>query len=223
MKVVILAAGRGARMGFLTKNTPKSLLEVGGIPIIVRTLNSLPACIKEIHIVVKYQAEKIIDRIGYTHLDRQIHYHNQDSGNGTAISLDSAKNHLKNEKKFLVLCGDDIYHTNDLSELASNSLAYGIAKRGRKNIGEKTLSHKNGYLDSVRIPSEEVNIWVGVGAFILNENYFNYHHVMNVNNEYSLPHTVTQMKNVKVVEFKNWIQINTPAELLIANDLHNTP
>ncbi len=223
MKAVILAAGKGTRMGVLTKDMPKSLLEVNGMPIIVRTLNSLPTYITEVHIVVKYQAKKIIDCIGFTHLGRQIHYHYQDNGSGTAISLYSAKNHLKNEKKFLVLCGDDIYHTNDLIELTSTAPAYGIAKRERKYIEEKTLSHKNGYLESIRIASKEVTVWVGVGAFTLNRNYFNYQHVMNTDNEYSLPHTVAQMKNVKVVEFKNWIQINTPAELLIANDLHNTP
>ncbi|MCG2685858.1 NTP transferase domain-containing protein, partial [Candidatus Parcubacteria bacterium] len=42
MHVVILAAGKGTRMGALTKNIPKPLLKVGSQPILVHTLSVLP-------------------------------------------------------------------------------------------------------------------------------------------------------------------------------------
>ena len=41
MKVMILAAGRGQRMGDLTAQRPKPLLTVGGLPIIVHLIKQL--------------------------------------------------------------------------------------------------------------------------------------------------------------------------------------
>jgi len=43
MKAMILAAGRGERMRPLTDHTPKPLLEAGGKPLIVHTINQLVA------------------------------------------------------------------------------------------------------------------------------------------------------------------------------------
>lgn len=60
MRGMILAAGRGERMGALTDSTPKPLLKVGGVALIEYTINELKrANITEIVINVSYQAEKI--------------------------------------------------------------------------------------------------------------------------------------------------------------------
>ena len=44
MKAMILAAGRGERMGPLTADRPKPLLEIGGVPLIEHHLARLAAC-----------------------------------------------------------------------------------------------------------------------------------------------------------------------------------
>ena len=38
MKVVIFAGGRGSRLGTLSKKTPKPLIEISGIPLIIRII-----------------------------------------------------------------------------------------------------------------------------------------------------------------------------------------
>lgn len=65
MKAMILAAGRGARMGALTDNLPKPLLDVGGKPLIAHQLIALSQIgVKEIVINLSYLAEKIRAAIG---------------------------------------------------------------------------------------------------------------------------------------------------------------
>src|SRR5690349_1153815 len=60
MRAMILAAGRGERMGELTRNTPKPLLRVLGHYLIEHTIIQLAkANIREIVINVSYQKEQI--------------------------------------------------------------------------------------------------------------------------------------------------------------------
>src|SRR5215471_5722537 len=65
MKAMILAAGRGERMGALTANEPKPLLAVEGVPLIERHLERLAASgITEVVINLSYRGEQIRERLG---------------------------------------------------------------------------------------------------------------------------------------------------------------
>ena len=65
MKAMILAAGLGTRMKPLTDHTPKPLLKVGGIPLIVWHIERLAHDgIKDIVINVAHLGYKIIDTLG---------------------------------------------------------------------------------------------------------------------------------------------------------------
>ncbi|MBI2186193.1 MAG: phosphocholine cytidylyltransferase family protein [Acidobacteria bacterium] len=67
---VILAAGNGHRMGRLTVDRPKCLLEVDGQPLIERQLASLQACgIRDVTVVIGYHGARLRaqldDRVRY--------------------------------------------------------------------------------------------------------------------------------------------------------------
>ena len=65
MKVMILAAGRGERMGSLTDHTPKPLLAVAGRPLIEYTIENLvDAGFDEIIINLSYRGDQIKKRLG---------------------------------------------------------------------------------------------------------------------------------------------------------------
>lgn len=63
MKAIILAAGRGSRMGHLTDDRPKCLVELRGTPLLELQLKAIRAGgITEIGIVTGYKRELLADR-----------------------------------------------------------------------------------------------------------------------------------------------------------------
>lgn len=65
MRAMILAAGRGERMGAMTQHTPKPLLLVNGKYLISYAIESLAAAhIKDIVINVSYLGEQIMAALG---------------------------------------------------------------------------------------------------------------------------------------------------------------
>lgn len=75
MQAIILAAGMGKRLGNLTKNNTKCMVEVNGVPLIDRLLNQLVKLnLKRVVIVVGYEGQKLIDYIGDRYSNLMIEY-----------------------------------------------------------------------------------------------------------------------------------------------------
>lgn len=198
MQAVILAAGRGRRLIPETTNLPKSLIDVGGIPIILRTLNALPDCVDSLHIVVNYLHTMLMDRVGSVQFGRPIEYHVQDNLAGTSAALSCVAPSLRDRGRFMVLCGDDIYSKSDLTTLASRHLARGVV------LGKQAAE-------------------TGTGAYVLDSNYFSYPVLLTNAGEESIPHTVSQIPDLETVLFKDWIQINTHEQLALARKRYPRP
>lgn len=65
MKAMLLAAGRGARMGALTADLPKPLLALGDSTLIERQLARIAACgVEDVVINLSYRGARIRDRLG---------------------------------------------------------------------------------------------------------------------------------------------------------------
>jgi NDP-sugar pyrophosphorylase family protein len=63
-QAVVLAAGRGTRLGALAADTPKPLLEIGGRPLLFRTLEGLAAAgIERAVIVVGHLRERVLEAL----------------------------------------------------------------------------------------------------------------------------------------------------------------
>ncbi|HEY7878116.1 MAG TPA: phosphocholine cytidylyltransferase family protein [Gemmatimonadaceae bacterium] len=61
LKAVILAAGRGTRLGALTDETPKCLLPIAGKPLLDHHLDTLSrAGVRDVTLVVGFEAERVI-------------------------------------------------------------------------------------------------------------------------------------------------------------------
>lgn len=219
MKAIILAAGKGTRMGEQTKNTPKSLIRIGGKPILEHTLLSLPRPVNEVLIIVNYLSEQIKDYFSYKFGNINISYINQKEFLGTANALWEAKDFLSGEK-FLTLNGDDLYNQKNLEKCLSYDLALGLIKKippsekylamdidERQNI---TGSHKPNTKEL------EQGVLIATGAYVLDNRLFQYEPVQLSNGEYGLPQTILNMAKdfpIKGVLMEKWSQINYPEDI----------
>ncbi len=126
-KAMILAAGRGERMRPLTDRVPKALLEVGGRPLIVHSIERLVrAGISDVVVNVSHFAEQIEQRLGDgSHLGVRICYSREETpletGGGIAYAMP-----LLGGAPFIVV-NSDVYTDFDFGQLetAVASLARG--------------------------------------------------------------------------------------------------
>jgi NDP-sugar pyrophosphorylase family protein len=107
MNAVLLAAGRGSRMGRLTANTPKPLLPLCGRPIVEHILTGLHAAgVDRAVIVTGYLGEQIEARLGDGgSLGMSIAYRRQEQPTGTAKALLLARD-LLDGQPFVLSWGD---------------------------------------------------------------------------------------------------------------------
>ncbi|MFN0144955.1 MAG: NDP-sugar synthase [Dehalococcoidia bacterium] len=106
-KAILLAAGRGSRLGPLTAETPKPLLQVGRRPIIVRIIDGLiRAQIEEFAVVTGYLAEQVEYELGNgSQSGVSTRYFRQERQEGTARALAIARD-FAGEEKFFFGWGD---------------------------------------------------------------------------------------------------------------------
>jgi NDP-sugar pyrophosphorylase family protein len=101
-RAVLLAAGKGSRLGELTEDFPKALLEVGDRPIIVHILDGLlSAGIDDVTIVTGHAGRILESEIGNGgNSGLRIRYERQETLDGTARALALAREHLSGDQFF---------------------------------------------------------------------------------------------------------------------------
>jgi NDP-sugar pyrophosphorylase family protein len=120
MKALIIAAGRGSRINNLTKEMPKALIPLLGLPLIERAiLTTKEAGIREYAIVVGYLGNKIKAVLGNGDRFRvKIDYlENGEWQKGNGVSVLKAKELLNDN--FFLLMSDHIFDARILKGLVN--------------------------------------------------------------------------------------------------------
>lgn len=221
MKAVILCAGDGERMKPLTNETPKPLILINKKPILSYILLSIPQMIEEIYIVIQEKHNTFFENFlsdNFKNLNVKLLF--QDKKNcGTYFALLTAKDYLKNEDKFLVLNGDDIFLKKDIEKIISiPSPTYGISfKKLDKRYRTCELDYINNKIISFRKQKDEEynrKLPSFSGLLTLGKEFFDYEPVFYENSEAGIPHTLfNNHRNVSFVILKEWYQINTLSDL----------
>ncbi|MEE2948188.1 MAG: nucleotidyltransferase family protein, partial [Verrucomicrobiota bacterium] len=107
MKAVILAAGKGTRMGALTEELPKPMLPVEGKPILEHIISGIAAQgVRELCLIVGWKAEVIQKHFGEgSALGLNITYTTQEVQDGTGKAPELAREFVGDDA-FLLTYGD---------------------------------------------------------------------------------------------------------------------
>jgi choline kinase len=141
-KAVILAAGMGMRMHAVLPDRPKGFLELGGRPIIERSLEQLRSVnVESVLIVTGYRAqfyEGLAERRPGVTTVRNEHY----AGSGSMYSLYVARDLV--EEPFLLLESDLVYETRALEAILACPEDDAILLSGPTGAGDEVYVEGDG-------------------------------------------------------------------------------
>jgi len=178
-KGIILAAGDGDRLGFLTLTHPKTMLQVNGIPLISHPIKALAAAqIRDIAIVVGYLGDMVADELGNgSSFGVRFEYiMNPDYLGGNAISTYKARDWTQGEP--VVLCmGDHIIEVDMVRRLLdrqniTETLCVDHAPASHHRVDEATkVIIDSGYIQDI---GKDLACWdaLDTGIFLLTEDFF---------------------------------------------------
>lgn len=240
MKLVILAAGKGKRMGESSNHTPKPILKYKGKTLIHHKLEQLPSSINEIIITIGHLGEKIIEVIGYSYNNSQnggsiipITYIVQKELLGTGHALWQCKDSIGTDS-FFILMGDDLYSKEDMQKMIDlhekNNKSWVALVRDvpeRMSAG-KCVVDENGLLtDIIEDPEGKMEKnTMYTGGCLLSPEVFNLPLVKISATEFGLPQTFIQEKrhltgqrtggrrDIYAHQASYWKRITTPEDLV---------
>jgi NDP-sugar pyrophosphorylase family protein len=117
VSVVLLAGGRGSRMGELTATRQKLMMDVNGRPVLRWVLNGVSAAFDKARVVVStgYRAEEIEDYFGTRYEKLDLHYVSDPDTRGTVWGLALARPFVGDQ--FLFVGGDVVVQPQQLHEV----------------------------------------------------------------------------------------------------------
>lgn len=148
MKAIIISAGKGERLYPLTKNTPKSLLEVGdGLTMLETQLHSLSANnIKDIVIVTGFKSEQIEAKIKEYQQSLNITtvFNPFFDISNNLISVWMARHHMTSD--FITINGDDIFSETVIENLlkSPHDITLVIDEKKSYDDDDMKVIHRNG-------------------------------------------------------------------------------
>jgi len=184
MKALILAGGRGKRLGDLTDALHKCMLELAGKPVLEYNLDRASEVdIDEIILIVGYRAEDIINRYGINYKGKKIRYVIQWEQKGLVHAIECAKDAI-NKDDFFLLLGDEVLinsrHRDMLREFKCGDVFAICGVMFQKTAAKirrtyTVLSDDTGKIFRlIEKPKKALNNWQGTGHCIFKNEILSY-------------------------------------------------
>lgn len=244
MRVIILAAGAGSRLGAITNNIPKPLIEINGKSMIERQIELFRKNdISDIVITTGSKKEKFtIKDVSYVH-DAEFNSHDQ------LGSLMASRQKISGD--VIILFADLLFEENIVKQILESNTDIGIAveENWRKSYSERPdrdqaakVSIKNGKVISISekyasVDAEKVVEFIGIiklsskGSEILKEKYqeleTNHEGVFNDAKSLNKGKLTDLLQELIKSNFEidpivvngKWCEVDTPNDLEIAKTL----
>ena len=220
MQAVILASGRGTRMGALTENLPKPMLTVLGKTLLEYKFDILPADCEEVIIIVGYKADTIRECYGSAYKGIPIRYVEQEILDGTGSAVWLAKPYITD--RFVVLMGDDLYGADDLARaMASEDWAMLVEHTETMAQGGNVIVDEQVIVQGIEEGDHRGKPGImNTNLLVLDTRVFQYPLIPKSagNPEYGLPQTVMQASKesgipLRAVDAHAWIQVTAPEDI----------
>lgn len=146
MKIIILASGKGTRLGFLTNNTPKPLVDLGdGKTILETQIENIKnsGVIDEIVVIVGYCGEQIeakLKKYQNEGMKIKILYNPLYDFSNNLITLWLAKNEMDND--FIITNGDNIF---------DKEVFFDLVTKNKEGIFLTTVKREKYYEDDMKV------------------------------------------------------------------------
>ena len=231
-KAVLLAAGRGKRMGELTKTLPKPMLQVRGKPVLQHILEGLrDAGLTDFLIIVGWRAEIVR---GFFHdgekLGVRIEYMTQEEQNGTGKVVGQAGPFVGSEA-FLLSYGDILIAPENYSHICTalpDAEAVVSVKRS-DDVSQGGAVFVNEDFDLIDLrekpkPGEPTSPWYNAGVYAFRPSIFD--HIAKLERsprgEYELTDAIRNLalagKKVRALELSgDWADVRDPEILAELN------
>lgn len=226
MQAVILAAGRGTRMGALTDTMPKPMLQVLGKSLIEHKLDVLPDTVDEVIIVIGYRGDFIRATFGDSFGGRRIRYVVQEELDGTMGALALARPYLTD--RFIVMMGDDLYAREDIdASFASPDWTVLVQSTDSMGAGGRMVMDDTGHIVAIEEGDHTGKPGLmNTNMLALDPRVFDYPMVPKTagSTEYGLPQTVLAASlasgiPLRAIEATFWFQITAPEDLVRAEEV----
>ncbi|NJD75880.1 MAG: glucose-1-phosphate thymidylyltransferase [Candidatus Methanoperedens sp.] len=227
MKAVILAAGKGTRMGPLTENRPKVMLQIANRPILEHIIIAMKAAgIREVLIVVGYLKEKIINHFkDGSAFGVKIEYIEQQAQRGTADAIGVAGKYI--DGRFLVTNGDVIAGIPDIKKIITEKGDAVLAAKKVISPQEYGILFVNGKKVEklVEKPRESTSDLANAGIYVFEPSVFDVidKTVPSPRGEYEITDSIQAMidsgKKVNYSPLEKWHDIGFPWHILEANEI----
>jgi len=233
MKAIILTAGEGTRMRPLTITKPKTMLQIGGKPILQYNIESLrDAGVDEITLVVGYHEDVIKNHFkDGTDIGVKINYVTQENRLGTAHAIGSAREYVQGQ--FITLNGDIIVDPTLITDLIegyrkenARSMLVLTEVDDPSSFGVVELNG-NRIVRIVEKPKKEEapSNLINAGIYLFDDQIFDAidQTVKSERGEYEITDSLQLQMNddenvVGLISTNRWIDIGRPWELLDVNE-----
>ncbi|MFY0627124.1 MAG: phosphocholine cytidylyltransferase family protein [Reichenbachiella sp.] len=212
---VILAAGKGSRLGGRTKEMPKGFLEIGGETLIERSIRLLKKNgIEKICIGVGHKGsayEDIKEKYGLI-----IYYNNEYDTTESMYTLVCAQDMI--DEDFLLLESDLLYDESALITILGTKDANVILGSGFTDSNDEVYLHRIGEGDTFRYLSQDVNdrinsyaelVGISKISFDLFKKLINLPQIKKMKYEYGF-NTLSESEDIHIEKHSNlvWCEID---------------